>query len=67
MRFPLKNRVAFIAGRKCVYLCGDSKTSKYFLQHSTPSPQAHTHRLELQEAKACGSFLVRLARDLCPP
>lgn len=59
MRCPLKNRVAFIAGRKCMYLCGDSKTSKYFPQHSSPSPHEHTHCLELQEAKSCGSLLVR--------
>lgn len=65
MRSPLKNRVAFIAGRKCVYLCGDSKTSKYFLQHSSPSPHAHTHCLELQKAKASGSLLVGYWQQIC--
>lgn len=65
MRSPLKKRVAFTAGRKCVCLCGDSKTSKYFLRLSSPSPHAHTHRLELQEAKACGSPLVRYWQEIC--
>ena len=53
-----KGRVAFTAGRKCMYLCVEI-AKQMSISFSIPPPHAHTHCLELQDTKLCGSLLVR--------